>query len=172
MIKCIKKTIYGLEQIDIIYRRIDDDFLDPIVFREDSLLGVPHIIAAYKAGNIAILNAIGNGVADDKAMYAYVPDMIRYYLKEEPILQNVTTYHLSDDSQRNWVLAHMKELVIKNVSASGGYDMLIGPHASEDEITRFKQKKLMKNHLNILHSQPLNYLELQPFKIAGSILAM
>ncbi len=138
--KVYKKTIYGLEQIDIIYRRIDDDFLDPIVFREDSLLGVPHIIAAYKAGNIAILNAIGNGVADDKAMYAYVPDMIRYYLKEEPILQNVTTYHLSDDSQRNWVLAHMKELVIKNVSASGGYDMLIGPHASEDEITRFKQK--------------------------------
>ncbi|MGG2054865.1 circularly permuted type 2 ATP-grasp protein [Lysinibacillus pakistanensis] len=138
--KVYKKTIYGLEQIDIIYRRIDDDFLDPIVFREDSLLGVPHIMAAYKAGNIAILNAIGNGVADDKAMYAYVPDMIRYYLKEEPILQNVMTYHLSDDSQRTWVLAHMKELVIKNVSASGGYDMLIGPHASEDEIARFKQK--------------------------------
>ncbi|MFJ8090059.1 circularly permuted type 2 ATP-grasp protein [Lysinibacillus sp. NPDC095746] len=140
--KVYKKTIYGLEQIDIIYRRIDDDFLDPVVFREDSLLGVPHIMAAYKAGNIAILNAVGNGVADDKAMYAYVPDMIRYYLKEEPILRNVETYHLADDRQRGWVLEHMRELVIKNVSASGGYDMLIGPHASDKEIAIFKEKIL------------------------------
>lgn len=134
------KTIYGLQQIDIIYRRIDDDFLDPTVFREDSLLGVPHLMAAYQAGHVAILNAVGNGVADDKAMYAYVPEMIRYYLQEEPILPNVKTYHLGDDSQREWVLEHIDELVIKNVGASGGYDMLIGPHASKEEIALFKQK--------------------------------
>jgi uncharacterized circularly permuted ATP-grasp superfamily protein len=140
--KVYMKTIYGLEQIDIIYRRLDDDFLDPAVFNEDSLLGVPHIMAAYKAGNIAILNAVGNGVADDKAMYAYVPDMIRYYLKEEPILRNVETYHLADYIQRDWVLKHMRELVIKNVSASGGYDMLIGPHATDEEIAIFKEKIL------------------------------
>lgn len=94
------------------------------------------------AGNIAILNAVGNGVADDKAMYAYVPDMIRYYLKEEPILENVTTYLLHDDEQRAWVLDHLQELVVKNVSASGGYDMLIGPQASNEEITIFRQKIL------------------------------
>lgn len=139
-LKVYMKTIYGLQQVDIIYRRIDDDFLDPAVFREDSLLGVPHLMAAYQAGHVAILNAVGNGVADDKAMYAYVPDMIRYYLQEEPILPNVKTYHLGDDKQREWVLEHMQELVIKNVSASGGYDMLIGPHASEEEIALFKQK--------------------------------
>lgn len=139
-LKVYMKTIYGLQQVDIIYRRIDDDFLDPAVFREDSLLGVPHLMAAYQAGHVSILNAVGNGVADDKAMYAYVPDMIRYYLQEEPILPNVKTYHLGDDKQREWVLEHMQELVIKNVSASGGYDMLIGPHASEEEIALFKQK--------------------------------
>lgn len=139
-LKVYMKTIYGLQQIDIIYRRIDDDFLDPTVFREDSLLGVPHLMAAYQAGHVAILNAVGNGVADDKAMYAYVPEMIRYYLQEEPILPNVKTYHLGDDSQREWVLEHLDELVIKNVGASGGYDMLIGPHASKEEIALFKQK--------------------------------
>lgn len=134
------KTIRGLERVDIIYRRIDDDFLDPAVFREDSLLGVPHILEAYKAGNVAILNAVGNAVADDKAMYAYVPDMIRFYLNEEPIIQNVKTYMLSDPPQRKWVLEHIHELVIKNVGASGGYDMLIGPHASEEEIEVFRKK--------------------------------
>ena len=139
-LKVYVKTIYGLEPIDIIYRRIDDDFLDPTVFRQDSLLGVPYLIDAYKAGNIAILNAVGNGVADDKAMYAYVPEMIRYYLQEEPILPNVKTYHLEDEQQRAWVLEHIQELVIKNVSASGGYDMLIGPHANEEEIALFKDK--------------------------------
>lgn len=138
------KTIRGLERVDIIYRRIDDDFLDPTVFREDSLLGVPNILEAYKAGNVAILNAVGNGVADDKAMYSYVPDMIRYYLNEEPIIQNVETYMLSNPEQREWVLEHLHELVIKNVGASGGYDMLIGPHASPEEIDKFR-KKIIKN---------------------------
>ncbi|MEG0450111.1 MAG: circularly permuted type 2 ATP-grasp protein [Lysinibacillus sp.] len=138
--KVYVKAIHGLEQVDIIYRRIDDDFLDSTVFREDSLIGVPGIVAAYKAGNLSILNAIGNGVADDKAIYAYVPDMIRYYLKEEPIIDNVPTYQLSDPAQRAWVLEHLHELVIKNVGSSGGYDMLIGPHATEQERIIFREK--------------------------------
>lgn len=154
------KTIYGLEQVDIIYRRIDDDFLDPTVFREDSLLGVANIMAAYKAGNVAILNAVGNGVADDKAIYVYVPDMIRYYLKEEPILENVVTYLLHDDEQRAWVLDHLHELVIKNVSASGGYDMLIGPHASDEDIALFRQKILENPHQYI--AQPTIQLSRAP----------
>ncbi len=109
------KTIRGLKRIDIIYRRIDDDFLDPTVFREDSMLGVAHILDAYKKGNVAILNAIGNGVADDKAMYMYVPDMIRFYLNEEPIIRNVETYRLEDEKTRNWVLERLDQLVVKNV---------------------------------------------------------
>lgn len=136
------KTIQGLKQVDIIYRRIDDDFLDPTVFREDSLLGVSGLIDAYKQGNVSILNGVGNGVADDKAMYAYVPDMIRYYLKEEPIIDNVKTYILSNQDEREWVLEHLHELVVKNVSSSGGYDMLIGPHSSEEQIEEFRNKIL------------------------------
>ena len=136
------KTIQGLKRVDIIYRRIDDDFLDPSVFRQDSLLGVRGIMEAHKKGHVAILNAVGNGVADDKAMYAYVPEMIRYYLKEEPIIPNVETYLLSCEKQRAWVLDHLKELVVKNVGASGGYDMLIGPHATEEEIEKFRAKIL------------------------------
>ena len=130
-------TIYGLEKFDITSRRINDDFLDPTVFQEDSLLGVPHIMGTYKAGNVLILNAIGNGVANDKAMNAYVPDMIRYYLKEETILENVSTYHLSDPQQLAWVLSHTDEHVIKNVGASGGYDMFIAPHVSKEDISLF-----------------------------------
>ena len=136
------KTIRGLEKVDIIYRRIDDDFLDPLEFREDSTLGVRGLIDAYKLGNVAILNGIGNGVADDKAVYAYVPEMIRYYLEEEPIIDNVKTYRLDDVEQRKWVLQHLSELVVKNVGSSGGYDMLIGPHATKKEIERFREKIL------------------------------
>lgn len=134
------KTIRGLQRIDIIYRRIDDDFLDPLAFRDDSMLGVCGLVDVYQKGNVAILNAIGNGVADDKAMYSYVPDMIQFYLNEEPIIANVKTYRLEDDETRQWVLEHIRELVIKNVGASGGYDMLIGPHADEELIESFKQK--------------------------------
>ena len=136
------KTIRGLERVDIIYRRIDDDYLDPEAFREDSTLGVKGLLNAYRLGNVAILNGIGNGVADDKAMYIYVPDMIRYYLEEEPIIDNVTTYRLEDPIQREWVLDHLHELVVKNVGASGGYDMLIGPHAAPEEIEKFREKIL------------------------------
>lgn len=136
------KTVHGLKRVDVIYRRIDDDFLDPTVFRADSMLGVAGILEAYKAGNVALLNAVGNGVADDKAMYAYVPDMIRYYLGEEPIIENVETYLLSDPKQRDWVLERLDELVVKNVGASGGYDMLIGPHATAEEREMFREKIL------------------------------
>ncbi len=114
-------------------------------------------MTAYQAGNVAILNAVGNGVADDKAMYAYVPEMIRYYLQEKPILPNVKTYHLGDERQRAWVLEHLQELVIKNVGASGGYDMLIGPHASEEEIALFKEK---------IVAQPLQYIAQPTIKLS------
>ncbi|PYF04679.1 circularly permuted type 2 ATP-grasp protein [Ureibacillus chungkukjangi] len=138
--KVYLKTIRGLKQVDIIYRRIDDDFLDPLTFREDSLLGVPGIMEAYKEGNVAILNAVGNGVADDKAIYMYVPEMIRFYLNEEPIIKNVDTYLLTNEARKNWVLDNLDKLVIKNVGASGGYDMLIGPHSTEEEREIFRQK--------------------------------
>ena len=134
------KTIKGMKRVHIVYRRIDDDFLDPEAFRNDSMLGVPGILRAYNTGNVAVVNAVGNGVADDKAMYSYVPDMIRYYCNEEPIIKNVETYRLEDAATRKWVLEHIHELVIKNVGASGGYDMLIGPHASEEERQIFAQK--------------------------------
>ena len=138
------KTIRGLKRVDIIYRRIDDDFLDPEAFRPDSALGVCGLLRAYKEGNVSILNGIGNGVADDKAMYVYVPDMIRFYLDEEPIIPNVETYFLSDPERLEYVLDHLEELVIKNVGASGGYDMLIGPQSSEEERNVFRQKIIEK----------------------------
>ncbi|AQQ54485.1 circularly permuted type 2 ATP-grasp protein [Planococcus lenghuensis] len=134
------KSTRGLKRVDIIYRRIDDDFLDPEAFREDSELGVAGLMGAYRQGNVAILNGVGNGVADDKAIYAYVPEMIRYYLKEEPIIANVKTYMLDREDEREYVLEHLEELVVKNVGASGGYDMLIGPHASKELIETFRQK--------------------------------
>lgn len=135
-----EKTIRGLRRVDIIYRRIDDDYLDPLAFRPDSMIGVPGLFEAYRRGNVSILNGIGNGVADHKGVYAYVPDMIRYYLNEEPLIPNVPTLQLHDPEQREFVFERMDQLVIKNVGASGGYDMLIGPHASEEEIDRFRAK--------------------------------
>lgn len=154
------KTIRGLEKVDIIYRRIDDDFLDPKAFREDSTLGVEGLLEAYRKGNVAILNGIGNGVADDKAMYVYVPDMIRYYLNEEPIIDNVKTYRLDDSNQRDWVLEHLHELVVKNVGASGGYDMLVGPHATIEEVELFREKILEAPHQYI--AQPTIKLSRAP----------
>ncbi|UOQ45249.1 circularly permuted type 2 ATP-grasp protein [Halobacillus salinarum] len=138
------KTIRGLKRVDIIYRRIDDDFLDPEAFRPDSALGVAGLLRAYRKGNVSILNGIGNGVADDKAMYAFVPDMIRYYLDEEPIIPNVETYFLRDPEQLDYVLGNLEKLVIKNVGASGGYDMLIGPHSEPEEREEFR-KKILEN---------------------------
>ncbi len=131
------KTTKGLKQVDVIYRRIDDDFLDPTVFRKDSLLGVPGIVEAYRAGNVSLANALGTGVADDKVTYYYVPAMIKFYLGEEPILPNVETFLTSVDSDRKYVLEHLPELVVKAANESGGYGMMIGPHASKDEIAKF-----------------------------------
>lgn len=154
------KTIRGLQQVDIIYRRIDDEYLDPQAFNPDSTLGVEGLLGAYRKGNVAILNAIGNGVADDKAMYAYVPEMIRYYLNEEPLIPNVDTYFMRNEEQRRWALERLEELVIKNVGASGGYDMLIGPHASEEEIAMFKEK-IMENPTQYI-AQPTIQLSRAP----------
>ncbi|MBM7551878.1 circularly permuted type 2 ATP-grasp protein [Thalassobacillus pellis] len=138
------KTIRGLKRVDIIYRRIDDDFLDPDAFDPRSVLGVRGLLKAYQKGNVSILNGIGNGVADDKAMYAFVPDMIRYYLNEDPIIPNVQTYFLRNPEHQDYVLNNLDKLVVKNVGASGGYDMLIGPHADEQEIEMFRKKIIEK----------------------------
>jgi uncharacterized circularly permuted ATP-grasp superfamily protein len=132
------KTTKGLKQVDVIYRRVDDEFLDPLVFRPDSALGVPGIYWAYRKGNVAIVNAMGNGVADDKAIYTYVPEMIRYYLNEEPILKNVPTYQCGDAEQRKMVFENMDNMVIKRTNGSGGYGMLIGNSATEKQIDEFK----------------------------------
>ncbi len=134
------RTTNGLQRVDVIYRRIDDDFVDPLVFRPDSILGVPGLLHAYRAGNVAIANALGTGVADDKALYAYVPAMIRYYSGQEPIINNVDTYLLSDDAQRRYVLDHLHELVVKAVGESGGYGMLIGPHSTAAQRAEFAQR--------------------------------
>lgn len=135
--KIFLRDLRGLRQVDVIYRRLDDEFLDPITFQADSLLGVPGLMNAYRAGNVAIANAPGTGVADDKAVYAYVPDMIRYYLGEEPILHNVPTYILSRKEDREYVLDNLEQLVVKETSLSGGYGMLIGPAATAKEVSAF-----------------------------------
>jgi uncharacterized circularly permuted ATP-grasp superfamily protein len=143
------KTIRGLTRVDVIYRRIDDEFLDPLAFRPDSLLGVPGVMGAYRAGNVALANAIGNGVADDKAVYAYVPDFIKYYLGQEPILKSVHTYICSRRDDLAYVVEHLSELVVKAVGESGGYGMLMGPMASRAKIEEFKQGLL---------ADPRNYI--------------
>lgn len=134
------RTTGGLKRVDVIYRRVDDDFLDPLIFRPDSLLGVPGLINVYRSGNVALGNAPGTGVADDKAVYAYVPAMIRYYLGEEPILANVETYLPSRDEDMAYVLDHLDELVVKAVGESGGYGMLIGPHSSAAQREEFRRR--------------------------------
>ncbi len=140
--KVYARSVTGPVQIDVIYRRIDDDFLDPLVFRKESVLGVPGLFEAYKAGNVTLTNAIGNGVADDKAIYLHVPAMIRFYLGEEPLLSNVPTYKCSDPSELAYVLEHLHELVVKEVHGSGGYGMLVGPAATVEEITAYKARLL------------------------------
>ncbi|MBN2905363.1 MAG: circularly permuted type 2 ATP-grasp protein [Rhodobacteraceae bacterium] len=134
------RTTQGPERVDVIYRRIDDAFLDPKVFRPDSMLGVPGLIDAMKAGGVSIVNAPGAGVADDKAIYTYVPEMIRFYLGEEPILPNVPTWRCADTEDLKYVLSHLDELVVKEVHGSGGYGMLIGPSATRDEIAAYAER--------------------------------
>ncbi|HEY0703872.1 MAG TPA: circularly permuted type 2 ATP-grasp protein [Candidatus Acidoferrales bacterium] len=134
------KTIYGLKRVDVIYRRVDDEFLDSLAFRVDSFLGVPGLMGAYRAGNVALANAVGNGIADDKSIYAYVPEFIRYYLGETPILNSVETYLCSRDDEKQYVLEHLAELVVKPVGESGGHGMLIGPAADSNQIEEFRRR--------------------------------
>ena len=133
------KTTKGLKRVDVIYRRIDDDFIDPTVFRKDSCLGVPGIVEAYRKGNVNLANAIGTGVADDKVVYYFVPRMIKFYLGEEPLLPNVQTYLTMFDEDRKYVLENIANLVVKSANESGGYGMLIGPHATKEEHEKFRQ---------------------------------
>jgi uncharacterized circularly permuted ATP-grasp superfamily protein len=130
----------GLAPVHVIYRRIDDDFLDPTVFREDSLLGVPGLVNAYRKGNVALCNPIGTGVADDKAMYYYVPRMIKFYLGEDAILPNVETFLSSDAKDLTYILANLPKLVVKSVNEAGGYGMLVGPHSTQAQIEEFRAK--------------------------------
>jgi uncharacterized circularly permuted ATP-grasp superfamily protein len=134
------RTTAGLRRVDVIYRRIDDDFIDPLAFRADSTLGVPGLFNAYRSGNVILANAPGTGVADDKAIYAYVPEIIRYYLDQDPILQNVETYLLERDADRAYALEHLDQLVVKSVDESGGYGMLIGPHSTRAQIEEFRAR--------------------------------
>lgn len=136
------RTTQGPQRVDVIYRRIDDDFIDPEAFRSDSMIGVPGLMRAYRAGRVSLANAVGSGVADDKSTYPYVPAMIRFYLKQEPLLKNVQTWMLSKPDDLAYVLKHMQDLVIKEAQGSGGYGMLIGPAASPVEIARFRERVL------------------------------
>jgi uncharacterized circularly permuted ATP-grasp superfamily protein len=175
------KTTKGLQQVDVIYRRVDDEFIDPLVFRPDSILGVSGIYWAYRKGNVAIVNAMGNGVADDKAIYSYVPDMIRYYLNEEPILQNIPTYQLADEDSRKYVFENMNKMVVKRTNESGGYGMLMGNTATDEEIQKFKEainaepRNFIAQHIISLSSTPCyingilqpRRVDLRPFALYG-----
>jgi uncharacterized circularly permuted ATP-grasp superfamily protein len=143
------RTTGGLRRVDVIYRRIDDDFIDPLAFRSDSSLGVPGLFNAYRAGNVSLANALGTGVADDKAIYAYVPAIIRYYLGEDPILSNVETFLMSDPAQRGHVLGKLEQYVVKAVGESGGYGMLIGPHSTAEQREEFRRR---------VEADPRNYI--------------
>jgi uncharacterized circularly permuted ATP-grasp superfamily protein len=161
------RTTAGLRRVDVIYRRVDDDFLDPLCFRPDSVLGVPGLFNAYRAGSVTLANAIGTGVADDKAIYAYVPDIIRYYLGEDPILSNVLTFLLSDSTHRQHVLENLGTMVVKAVGESGGYGMLIGTHSTEQQREEFRAY-ILANPRNYI-AQPILSLSRAPCLIDGAI---
>jgi uncharacterized circularly permuted ATP-grasp superfamily protein len=161
------RTIAGLERVDVIYRRVNDTFMDPEAFRPDSMLGVPGLMRAWRAGNVAIANAPGSGVADDKLVYAYVPDIIRYYLDQEPLLPNVPTYACVDPEQRRYVLEHLAELVVKPVNESGGYGMLIGPAGSREDIEKFA--RLVKREPRNYVAQPVLSLSTAPTLVRGRL---
>lgn len=152
------KTIYGPKRVDVIYRRVDDDYIDPLVFKKDSMLGVPGLMNAYKAGNITMLNAPGTGAADDKAVYTYVPDMIKYYLSETPILHNVHTYRCEKDDDYKFVIENMENLVVKPVDESGGYGVMIGSKSTKQE--REDYKKLIASNRRKYIAQPIMSLSL------------
>jgi uncharacterized circularly permuted ATP-grasp superfamily protein len=180
------RTTRGPQRVDVIYRRIDDDFLDPLVFRPDSSLGVPGLLSVYRAGRVALANAIGTGVADDKSIYPYVPDMIRFYLSESPILNNVPTYQCRKKDDLQYTLDHLAELVVKEVHGAGGYGMLVGPASTRAEIEDFRQRLLAKPEGYI--AQPTlalsacptyvesgiapRHIDLRPFVLSGKTVTM
>jgi uncharacterized circularly permuted ATP-grasp superfamily protein len=176
------RTTEGPKRVDVIYRRIDDDFLDPLAFRPDSVLGVPGLVNAYLAGNVTLANAVGTGIADDKAIYTYVPDIIEFYLGEKPLLLNVPTWRCREIESLAYVQEHLSELVVKEVNGSGGYGMLVGPHATTDQIAIFG-KKLAANPENFIAQPTLalstcpasfssgiapRHVDLRPFVLSGS----
>jgi uncharacterized circularly permuted ATP-grasp superfamily protein len=165
--KVFMKTTTGLQQVDVIYRRVDDEFIDPLVFNPNSVLGVAGLMSAYRKGNVAIINAIGNGVADDKAVYSYVPDMIKYYLNEEPLLKNVPTYSLGNADEKEYVFENMHKMVIKKTNESGGYGMLMGHAATELEIEDYK-KEILKYPRNFI-AQPTISLSTAPCYMDGML---
>ncbi|MBL9203089.1 MAG: circularly permuted type 2 ATP-grasp protein [Opitutaceae bacterium] len=153
------RTTAGLVPVDVIYRRIDDDFLDPTIFRPDSMLGVPGLVNAYRAGNVALANSIGTGIADDKVIYAYVPKLIKYYLGEEPLLPNVNTYLASEPLDRKFILENIEKLVVKSANEAGGYGMLIGPHSSKEECAKFRE---------MVAANPRNFIGQDPIQLSRS----
>ena len=180
------RTTRGPQRVDVIYRRLDDDFLDPLAFRKDSMLGVPGLLSAYRAGRVTLANAIGTGVADDKSIYPYVPEMIRFYLGEEPILNNVPTYMLRKPEDLKYVLAHLPELVVKEVHGAGGYGMLVGPASTKEQIEAFRQRivaapeKYIAQPTLALSTCPTfvesgvapRHLDLRPFVLSGKNIDM
>jgi uncharacterized circularly permuted ATP-grasp superfamily protein len=166
--KVYMKTTAGLEQVHVIYRRVDDDYLDPLIFKPDSALGVPGLMSAYRKGTVAIVNAVGNGVADDKAIYAFVPAMIRYYLNEEPLLPNVETFEMSNPDHRKHVFENLGKMVIKRTNQSGGYGMVMGNTVTEEEWV--KAKKEIEDDPRSFIAQPIIRLSTAPCFIDGKFL--
>jgi uncharacterized circularly permuted ATP-grasp superfamily protein len=176
------RTTEGPERVDVIYRRLDDAFIDPLVFNPTSMLGVPGLMAAYHAGNVTLANAVGTGVADDKAIYSYMPEIVRFYTGEEPILKNVPTWRCREPEALGYVLDHLAELVVKEVDGSGGYGMLIGPHAPQATLAAFAAK--LKAHPEKFIAQPTlalstcptatdagiapRHVDLRPFVLTGA----
>lgn len=183
---CFMRTIDGPARVDVIYRRIDDDFLDPKAFNPESTLGVPGLMRAWKAGNIGLANAPGSGVADDKVVYAYVPEIIKYYLGEEAILPNVPTYKCQDEEERNYVLENIDQMVVKPANESGGYGMLIGPHANKHDHDEFRDlikadpRNYVAQPMLILSTAPTlvdtevepRHLDLRPFILSGETVSV
>jgi len=161
------RTTEGLRRVDVIYRRIDDDFIDPLAFRQDSSLGAPGLFNAYRAGNVSLANALGTGVADDKAVYAYVPAIIKYYLGEDPVLNNVETFQMSDPAQRHHVLENLEKYVVKAVGESGGYGMLIGPQSTAEQRDDFRRR--VENDPRNYIAQPTIMLSRAPCIIDGKV---
>ncbi len=176
------RTTTGPQRVDVIYRRIDDEFLDPLAFKPESVLGVPGLMSAYQAGNVTLANAVGTGVSDDKAIYTYMPEIIRFFTGEEPILKNVPTWRCREPDALAYVLDHLPELVVKEVNGSGGYGMLVGPHASKNAISEFRSK-LKANPTNFIAQPTLSlstcptsletgvaprHVDLRPFVLTGA----